>query len=120
MDFFSFRRSGERIWAHARHIGISCVLFFLSTILANADGVKTMANTTYSVAVKTVDSFQVYYIQQNEKAVAEILPALGNNCYAFRVADGDTWLNLIDAPPDLATLEAVSYTHLTLPTKRIV
>ena len=48
-----------------------------------------MANTTYSVAVKTVDGFQVYYIQQDEKAVAEIVPALGNNCYAFKVADGD-------------------------------
>ena len=64
-----------------------------------------MAHTTYSVVVKTVESFQVYYIQQDGKAVAEIVPALGNNCYAFKVADGDTWLNLIDAPPDLATLE---------------
>ena len=71
----------------------------------NADKGETMARTKYSVAVKTVDGFQVYYIQQDEKAVAEIVPALGNNCYAFKVADGDTWLNLIDAPPDLATLE---------------
>ena len=64
-----------------------------------------MVQTTYSVAVETVDRFQVYYIQQDGKAVAEIVPALGNNCYAFKVADGDTWLNLIEAPPDLATLE---------------
>ena len=64
-----------------------------------------MAHTTYSVMVETVNGFQVYYIQQDEKAVAEIVPALGNNCYAFKVADGDTWLNLIDAPPDLAILE---------------
>ena len=64
-----------------------------------------MAQTTYSVAVKTVEGFQVYYIQQDGKAVAEIVPALGNNCYVFKVADGETWLNLIDAPPDLATLE---------------
>ena len=85
--------------------GIIKILFLFSMLLANADGVKTMANTTYSVAVKTIDGFQVYYIQHDEKAVAEIVPALGNNCYAFKVADGDTWLNLIDAPPDLATLE---------------
>ena len=68
-----------------------------------------MAQTTYSVVVKTVEApgskYQVYYIQQDGKAVAEIVPALGNNCYAFKVADGDTWLNLIDAPSDLATLE---------------
>ena len=64
-----------------------------------------MAHKTYSVAAKTVEGFQVYYIQQDNKAIAEIVPALGNNCYAFKVADGDTWLNLIDAPPDLATLE---------------
>ena len=64
-----------------------------------------MAHTTYSVMVETVEGFQVYYLQQDGKAIAEIVPALGNNCYAFKVADGDTWLNLIDAPPDLATLE---------------
>ena len=40
-----------------------------------------------------------------EKPFAEILPALGNNCYVFKVADGETWINLIDPPPDLATLE---------------
>lgn len=64
-----------------------------------------MAHTTYSVGEKTVDGFQVYYIQQDGKAVADIVPVLGNNCYAFKVADGDTWLEVIDAPPDLATLE---------------
>ena len=64
-----------------------------------------MAQTTYSVAVETVSGFQVYYLQQDGAAVAEIVPALGNNCYAFKVAAGDTWLDLIDAPPDLATLE---------------
>ncbi|MYC78450.1 aldose 1-epimerase [Candidatus Poribacteria bacterium] len=98
------RQSGG-IWWHARRIGIGCALFFLSTLFINADGEKTMAHTTYSVVIKTVESFQVYYIQQDGKAVAEIIPALGNNCYAFKVADAETWLNLIDAPPDLATLE---------------
>lgn len=101
---FSHRQSKET-WMHALHIGIGCVFFLLSIVLADADKGKTMAHTTYSVAVETVNGFQVYYIQQDGKAVAEIVPALGNNCYAFRVADGDTWLNLIDAPPDLATLE---------------
>ena len=101
---FSARQSG-RTQMHALRIGISCVLFLLLTVLVNADKEETMAHTKYSVAVKTVEGFQVYYIQQDGKAVAEIVPALGNNCYAFKVADGDTWLDLIDAPPDLATLE---------------
>ena len=56
-------------------------------------------------AKKTVDGFQVYSIEQNGKAIGEIVPTLGNNCYAFRIADGNNWLNLIDEPPDLATLE---------------
>ena len=62
-----------------------------------------MMHTTYSVAEKTVDAlgskYQVYTLQQDGKAVAEIAPALGNNCYAFKVADGDVWINLIDPPP---------------------
>lgn len=90
---------------HAYRIGACCVLLLFSTVLVHADRGETMAHTTYSVAAKTVEGFQVYYIQQDNKAVAEIVPALGNNCYAFKVSMGDTWLNLIDAPPDLATLE---------------
>ena len=93
------------MWTYPLHIGITCVLFLLLTTFTNADKGKTMAHTTYSVAEKTVDGFQVYYVQQDGKAVAEIVPALGNNCYAFKVADGEAWINLIDPPPDLATLE---------------
>lgn len=93
------------LWKHARRRGACYVLFLFLTMLVNADKGETMAHTSYTVAAKTVEGFQVYYIQQDDKAVAEIVPALGNNCYAFKVADGDTWLNLIDAPPDLATLE---------------
>jgi len=92
-----------------RRIGSSWLLFLIFTMLSNADiptaRGKTMAHTPYSVGEKTVDGFQVYYVQQVGKAVAEIVPSLGNNCYAFKVADGATWLNLIDSPPDLATLE---------------
>ena len=100
--FFSHQLKG--LWMHTRWIGVCCVLFLFSTVV-NANKGETMAHTAYSVAAKTVEGFQVYYIQQDSKAVAEIVPALGNNCYAFKVAVGDTWLNLIDAPPDLATLE---------------
>jgi len=70
-----------------------------------------MERATYSVGNKTVDGFQVYALQEDQKAVAEIAPGLGNNCYAFRVADtrsgpeGGNWLSLIDPPPDLATLQ---------------
>ncbi len=64
-----------------------------------------MRQTSYSVG-KAWDShdFDVYSIEQNGKAIAEIVPALGNNCYAFRISDGKKWLNLIDEPPDLETL----------------
>ena len=70
-----------------------------------------MERVPYSVDVKTVDGFQVCALQEGQKAIAEIVPALGNNCYAFRVADAGpgsergNWLDLIDAPPDLATLQ---------------
>ncbi|MDE0636429.1 MAG: aldose 1-epimerase [Candidatus Poribacteria bacterium] len=65
-----------------------------------------MAQTSYSVC-KAWDSqdFDVYSIEQGGKAIAEIAPSLGNNCYAFRVFDGKNWLKLIDEPPDLETLE---------------
>lgn len=86
-------------------IGTSWLLFLSLTTLANADREKTMEHPIYSVGEKTVDGFQVYYVQQDGEAVAEIVPALGNNCYAFKVADGEVWLNLIDPPPDLQTLE---------------
>ena len=66
-----------------------------------------MAQTTYSAVTKSVEGFEVYALQQDGKAVAEVVPALGNNCYLFKVAaTAETWLHLIDAPPDLVTLEA--------------
>ena len=91
---------------YALFIGIICVFLLLSTILLNTDKGKTMAQTSYSVG-KAWDShgFDVYSIEQDGKAIAEIVPALGNNCYAFRVSDGKNWLNLIDEPPDLETLK---------------
>lgn len=64
-----------------------------------------MAHSPYSVSDKTVDGFQVYYLQQEGNAVAEIAPSLGNNCFVFKVSDNGNWINLIDPPPDLPTLE---------------
>lgn len=49
--------------------------------------------------------YEIYSIEQKGKAVAEIVPELGNNCYAFRVSDGYFWYHVIDSPPDLETLE---------------
>ena len=69
-----------------------------------------MERSRYWTEVKTVDGIPVHVLRQDHKAVAEIAPALGNNCYAFKVADrggeseGGSWLHLIDAPPDLTTL----------------
>lgn len=71
-----------------------------------------MEPATYSTGVKAVDGFEVCVLRQDQKAEAEIAPALGNNCYTYRVADADAdsgagnWLHLLDAPPDLKTLQA--------------
>lgn len=69
-----------------------------------------MAQTRYAVNGRTVDAleakYNVYTLHQEGKAVAEIVPALGNNCYLFKVADEEVWIDLIDPPPDLATLKA--------------
>lgn len=65
-----------------------------------------MSQTTY-IAGKAEHShgYDIYSIEQQGKAVAEIVPELGNNCYAFRVSDGNFWYHVIDSPPDLETLE---------------
>lgn len=75
------------------------------------EGGREMEQAAYAVGNKAIDGFQVFVLREGQKAVAEIVPGLGSNCYAFRVADtrpaaqGGNWLNLIDAPPDLATLQ---------------
>ena len=70
MEHYIFwHRPSRTAWIHVRYIGIYCVLFLLSTKMpVNADKGETMARIKYSVAVKTVDDFQVYYVQQNEKS----------------------------------------------------
>lgn len=62
---------------------------------------------TFYITGKSIQShgYDVYSVEQKGIAVAEIVPELGNNCFAFRVSDGDHWLHLIDPPPDLATLQ---------------
>ena len=89
---------------HQFRIATTCVILLLSTIFVNTDKGKTMAYTSYSVS-QTFNGFRVYYLEQDGEAIAKIAPALGNNCYAFRVTDGERWINLIDPPPDLATLK---------------
>lgn len=65
-----------------------------------------MSQTTYIAGkAKHSHGYDIYSIEQQGKAVAEIVPELGNNCYAFRVSDGDFWYHVIDSPPDLETLE---------------
>lgn len=60
-----------------------------------------MEQAPYSVDVKTVDGFQVCVLQEGQKAIAEIAPGLGNNCYALRLADTGpdsergSWLDLL-------------------------
>ncbi len=89
-----------------------------------------MEHLSYTAGYRTVDGFRVYHLSAHKPntsgspptdintfsenpdvkpsdwlAVAEIVPELGNNCYTFKVADGDRWMNLIESPPDLATLK---------------
>ena len=64
-----------------------------------------MAQSKYSVEDKLVDGFEVYVLKQDGKAIAEVVPALGNNCFVFKVSYGKEWYDIIDPPPDLSTLE---------------
>ena len=89
-----------------------------------------MEHLSYTAGYRTVDGFRVYHLSAqkpnalgspptdlttfNENpnvkpsdwlAAAEIVPELGNNCYTFKVADGDRWMDVIESPPDLATLK---------------
>ncbi len=72
----------------------------------NTQKEKTVMQTFY-LANKAIHShdYDVYSIEQKGKAIAKIVPELGNNCYSFRIADGNTSLNIIDEPPDLETLK---------------
>lgn len=81
-------------------IGTFCNLQFVSE-----EG-KTMPQTTY-IAGKSLQSngYDIYSIKQEGKAIAEVVPELGNNCFTFRVSAGNYWFHLIDPPPDLETLE---------------
>ncbi len=96
----------QRIIMRVLQIIIVSYLFLFLIPLEYTDKGKTMAQTTYSIGKATKShGFDIYSIEQEGKAVAEIVPDLGNNCYAFRVSDGNYWFHLIDSPPDLDTLE---------------
>ncbi len=89
-----------------------------------------MEHLDYTAGYRTVDGFRVYHLSAHKPkalgsppadikifgenpnakpsdwlAVAEIVPELGNNCYLFKVADGDGWMEVIESPPDLGTLK---------------
>ena len=109
MNCIFFLPRFRETWRRTLRVGITGLLLLLSTIFTNADRGKAMAETLYAINGRIVDALEstyaVYTLHQEEKAFVEIVPALGNNCYVFKVADGETWINLIDPPPDLATLE---------------
>ncbi|MGI9105580.1 MAG: aldose 1-epimerase [Pyrinomonadaceae bacterium] len=46
-------------------------------------------SNTYSVSSEMREGAQVFSLREAERARAEITPALGNNCFAFRTADED-------------------------------
>ena len=89
-----------------------------------------MEPLSYAFSSRDVDGFRVYHLSAHKPnavdsieadlhafaenpdvkpsawlAVASIVPELGNNCYLFKVADGDRWMDVIESPPDLATLK---------------
>ena len=89
-----------------------------------------MEHLDYTAGYRTVDGFRVYHLIAHPSnaadliatdvntfaknpdvkpstwlAAASIVPELGNNCYLFKVADGDRWMDVIESPPDLATLK---------------
>ena len=89
-----------------------------------------MEPLSYAISSRGVDGFGVYHLSAHQPnavdstgvdlntyaenpdfkpsawlAAASIVPELGNNCYLFKVADGDRWMDVIESPPDLATLK---------------
>ena len=64
-----------------------------------------MADSQYSIEKKQVDGFEIYALRHEGTAVAKVVPALGNNCFVYRVSYQSEWYDIIDPPPDLSTLE---------------
>ena len=89
-----------------------------------------MEHLSYAISSRAVDGFGVYHLSASQSnavdstgadintfadspdfkpsdwlAAASIVPELGNNCYLFKVADGNRWMDVIESPPDLATLK---------------
>lgn len=65
-----------------------------------------MNESRYVVDRIDVGDIEAYVLRDNTtKAEARIATGLGNNCYSFRIRANDEWLDLIDPPPDLATLK---------------
>ena len=64
-----------------------------------------MADSQYSIEKKQVDDFEIYALKHEGKAVAKVVPALGNNCFVYNVSYQNAWYDIIDPPPDLSTLE---------------
>ncbi len=93
------------------------------------DAGEIMEHLDYTAGYRTVDDFRVYHLSAHKPndlgsppdlktfnahsnvkpsawiAAASIVPELGNNCYTFKVADGNKWMDVIESPPDLATLK---------------
>ena len=88
-----------------------------------------MKHLSYGISSRGIGGFRVYHLSAHTNAIdsietdlnafeekpsvkpsawiaaASIVPELGNNCYTFKVADGDRWMDVIESPPDLATLK---------------
>ena len=72
----------------------------------------------------TLFSMQHGYISSNHFDVVSLINNLDNAhlefIYNHSLGFGEMYLNKVNVEKTIRTLEAVSYTHLTLPTKRIV
>ncbi len=77
----------------------------MRVLSGNSDRGKTVANTQYSVSKRQDEGFTIYALKQEGKAVAEVVPALGNNCFVYKVSYQNDWYDIIDPPPDLDTLK---------------
>lgn len=90
------------------------VVFALSfllqtTVSANEKEKSLMPSSRYSVIEKEQEGMTVYVLSdQKAGCEARVAPELGNNCFSYSFNVNDERIDILDPPPNLATLKGRS------------